>query len=102
MDIQFKKVWKEHKFYMASYLLDVMCVSGEYSSLGWKWNLDLPSIHAYCNMLQENKYKDNYERICHGLFAPIYQKKFGEEAPCLSLQGQKIVQKYGDWYMTFD
>jgi hypothetical protein len=27
---------------------------------------------------------------------------FGEEAPCLSPEGKKIVKAYGDWYMTFD
>ena len=25
---------------------------------------------------------------------------FGEEAPCLSPEGQNIVKEYGDWYMT--
>ena len=33
MDIQLKKVQKEHKLYIASYLLDVMCESREYPSL---------------------------------------------------------------------
>ena len=60
LDIQLKKVQKEHQFYMASYLLDVMCVSGEYPSLGWKWNPSLSSIHVYYKMLWENKYKEDY------------------------------------------
>ena len=38
--------------------------------------------------------------MCNGLFAPIYQILFGEEAPCLSLKGQNIIEAYGDWYMT--
>ena len=102
MDIQLKKVQKEHKFYMTSYLLYVMCASGKYPSLGWKWNRDLPSIHVYCKLIWENKYKEDYERICNGLFSLIYQIIFNEEAPCLSLEGQKVVQNYGDWYMTFN
>ena len=53
-------------------------------------------------MLCENKYKEEYELICNGLFSTIYQVLFGEEAPCLSLEGQKIVKEYGDWYMTLD
>ena len=100
MDFQLKKVKKEHKLYMDSYLLDVMCASGEYPSLGSKWNPDIPSIHVYCKILWENKYKEDYERICNLLFASIYQILFGEEAPCLSLEGHNIVQTYGDWYMT--
>ena len=51
-------------------------------------------------MLWENKYKEDYELICNGLFSTIYQVLFGEEASCLSPEGQKIVKEYGDWYMT--
>lgn len=51
-------------------------------------------------MLWEIKYKEDYELICNGLFPTLYQVLFGEEAPCLSLQGQKIVREYEDWYMT--
>ena len=86
---------------MDSYLLDVMCASREYPSLSWRWKLDLPSIHVYYKMLWKKKYEDD-ERICNGLFALIYRILFGEEAPCLSPKGHKIVQKYGDQYMTSD
>ena len=51
LDIQLKKVQKEHQFFMSSHLLDVMCASREYPYLGWKWKPDLPSIHVYCKML---------------------------------------------------
>jgi hypothetical protein len=53
-------------------------------------------------MLWENKYKEDYELICNGLFSTLYQVIFGEEAPCLSPEGQKIVKEYGDCYMTPD
>ena len=101
LDLQLKKAQKEHNFFMSSYLLDVMCASKEYPSLGWKWKSGLSSIHVYCKMLWKNKYKD-YDLICNGLFSTIYQVFFGEEAPCLSPKGQKIVKEYGDWYMTPD
>ena len=53
-------------------------------------------------MIWENKYKERYELICNGLFSTLYQVLFGEEAPCLSLEGQKMVKEYGDWYMKLD
>ena len=87
---------------MSSYLLDVMCASQEYDSLGWRWNADLSSIHVYCKMLWENKFKEDYELMCNGLFATIYQILFGEEASCLSPEGQRIVKEYGNGYMTPD
>ena len=51
LDNQLKKVHKEHQFYMSTYLMNVMSVSLEFSSLGWKWESNLPSIHVYCKML---------------------------------------------------
>jgi hypothetical protein len=86
-EFNFKKVQKEQKFYMVAYLLYVMCASREYLSLGWKWTPSLPSINVYCKMLWENKYKEDYDRIYDGLFAPIYQNLFGKEAPCFSPEG---------------
>ena len=87
---------------MSSYLLDVMCANIEYPSLRWKWEPSLLSVHVYCEMVWENKYKEDYELIYNGLFSTLYQVIFGEEAPCLSLEGKKIVKEYGDWYMTPD
>ena len=101
LDMQLSKVQKEHQFYMSSYLLDVMCASREYPSLGWKWKPYLPSIHVYYKILWQNKYKGDYERIFNDLFSTIYRILFGEEAPCLSPEGQKIVKAYGHRYMTY-
>ena len=87
---------------MSSYLLDVMCASIEFPSLGWKWEPSLLSVHVYCKMLWENKYKEDYELICNGLFSTLYQVIFGDKAPCLSPEGKRIVKEYGDCYMTLD
>ena len=85
---------------MSSYLLDVMCASKEYPSLGWRWEPNLSSIHVYCKIIWENKYNEDYEWVCNGLFSTLYQLLLGEEAPCLSPEGHKLVKQYGDWYMT--
>ena len=87
---------------MSSYLMNVMCASLKFPSLGWKWESILLLIHVYCKMLCETKYKEDYELICNGLYPTLYQVLFGEEAPCLSPKGKKIVKEYGDWYMTPD
>ena len=84
LDLQLKKSQKERQFFMSSYLLDLIYASGGCPSLGWKWKFDLTSIHVYYKMLWENKYKEDYEFICDGLFSIVYQVLFGEEAPCLS------------------
>ena len=51
-------------------------------------------------MLWETKYKEDYDQMCNTVFPTLYQVLFGEEAPCLSPEGQAIVKEYGDWYMT--
>ena len=90
IDLQLKKYQKEHPFFMSSYLLDVMCASIEYPSLGWKWEPNLSSVHVYCKMLWEKRYKENYVLIYNGLFSTLYQVIFGEE-----LMGVKIPPNKG-------
>ena len=77
-----------------------MCASRENPSLGWRWEPNLSSVHVYCKMLWENKYKKDNEWICNGLFSILYQVLVSEEAPCLSLEGHKLVKDYKYWYMT--
>ena len=77
-----------------------MCASLEFSSLEWKWEPSLPSVHVYCKMLWENKYKEDYDQICNKFFPSLYETLFREEIPCLSLARQASVKELGDWYMT--
>lgn len=81
-------------------LMDVMCANLEFPLLEWKWEPNLPSIHVYCKMLWENKYKEDYDQVCNKVFPTLYQVLFGEEKPCLSTEGQAIVKEFTDWYMT--
>ena len=99
LDNKLKKVHKENQFYMSTYLMNVMCASLEFPTLSWKWESSLPSIHVYCKMLWEKKYKEDYEMICKKLFLTLYQVLFGEEAPCLSPEGKEIVKEYGDCWL---
>ena len=71
LDLQLKKARKDHQFFMSSYLMNVMCASLDFPSLGWNWESNLPSIYVYCKMLWENKYKEDYDLICNGLFDTI-------------------------------
>ena len=51
LDLQLKKAHKKHQFFMSSYLLDMMCSSKEYPSLGCRGEPNLPSVNVYCKML---------------------------------------------------
>ena len=80
--------------------MGAMCANIDFPSLKWKWESSFPSIHVYCKMLWENKYKEDYDQICNKIFPTLYQILSCEEAPCLSPKGQAIVMEYADWYMT--
>jgi hypothetical protein len=60
-------------FHMASFLLDIMCVAHQYLKMGWAWQLTDPSIHIYCKVLWEHKYRTKYHKICEHFFAPLYE-----------------------------
>jgi hypothetical protein len=59
-------------FYMASYLLDFICVRNSFVGMNLNWHpLDLV-FHVYYNILRENKYKKFYVVICDQFIVPIY------------------------------
>ena len=80
--------------------MDVMCANLDFPSLKWKWEPSLSSVHVYCEMLWENKYKEGYDQRCNNFFPTLYQALFEKETPCLSPEGQAIVKEFKDWYMT--
>jgi hypothetical protein len=56
----------------------------------------LPHLVPDSLLLQEI----SYQTYVNGVVASLYQVLFDDEAPCLSPEGKKIVEEYGDWYMT--
>jgi hypothetical protein len=63
-------------FYMASYLLDIVCANNSFPGLNWNWNIAGSPIYVYCLGLWENKYKRNYAQFCNYFFAPSYRLIF--------------------------
>jgi hypothetical protein len=71
-------------FHMSSYLMDIMCVSHQYPNMGWKWKPSDESIHIYCKVLWEHKYKMEYQKICEHFLAPLYEFIFCTPTPCMT------------------
>ena len=61
LDNQLKKVQKNHQLCMSAYLMHVMCANIKFPSLEWKWESRLPSVHVYCKIFWETKYKEDYD-----------------------------------------
>jgi hypothetical protein len=86
-------------FYMALYLLDVMCTRNVFADMNLSWHLAELLVHVYFNMLWENRYKKYYSLICDEFIARIYFIVFKKEWPRLSATDKKMISKVGHWYL---
>jgi hypothetical protein len=62
-------------FYMASYLLDVMCARNVFAGMNLSWHVTELPVHFYFSVLWENWYK--------------------KECPRLSVASKKMISKVG-------
>jgi hypothetical protein len=86
-------------FYMASYLLDIVCARNDFAGMNLSWHTsDLP-VHVYFSILWENRYKKSYSLICDQFIAHIHLLLFKKECPRLSDTAKKIISKVGHWYL---
>jgi hypothetical protein len=96
---QISKEWEAPTFYMASYLLYVMCARNIFANMNLIWHVvDLP-VHVYFSVLWENKYKKSYSLICDESITQIYLILFKKEFQILSTIAKKIISKVGHWYL---
>jgi hypothetical protein len=86
-------------FYMASYLLDVMCARNIFSGMNLSLHVAELPVHVYFNILWENRYKKSYSLICDEFIACIYFILFKKECPRLSAAAKKMISKVGHWYL---
>jgi hypothetical protein len=86
-------------FYMASYLLDVICARNVFSGMNLNWHSSELPVHVYFNILWENRYKKSFSLICDQFIACIYSLLFKKECPRLSDEAKKVVSKVGHWYL---
>ena len=82
------------EFYMASYLLDVVCARCHFE--GWAHNWDqecaLP-IHKELQVFWDSKYKQDIEPISHSFIPTLYGKLLGKDAACMSWQAMETITK---------
>jgi hypothetical protein len=89
-------------FYMASYLLDVICASNIFGGLNLNWHISKLLVHVYFQILWDNKYKRSYSTICDFFLAPLYKIIFYRECPRLTKDAKKLISYIGNWYLQED
>jgi hypothetical protein len=85
-------------FYMASYLLDVICTRNIFAGMNLSWHISELPVHVYFSILWENRYKRSYALICDEFIARVYFIIFRKEFPRLSVAEKKMIAKVGHWY----
>jgi hypothetical protein len=78
-------------FYMASYLLDVICARNIFASMNLRCHVFELPIHVYFIILWENRYKRSYALICDDFIARVYFLIFRKEFPRLSEVAKKMI-----------
>lgn len=69
-------------FYMRAYIMDAICLSFDFPSIGWKWTLEYPTpIHLYHDILSESKHQSHFYRICNQVMLPLYKSILMEIPP---------------------
>jgi hypothetical protein len=86
-------------FYMASYLLDVICARNVFVRMKLSWHTSELPVHVYFSIFWENRYKKYYSLICDQFIARIYFLLFKKVCPRLSDATKKVVLKLGYWYL---
>jgi hypothetical protein len=86
-------------FHMSSYLIDIMCIAHQYPKMGWAWKPTDPTIHIYCKVLWEHKYRQEYHKICEHFLAPLYEFIFCMPTPCMIDKALVVIRRIGDWYL---
>jgi hypothetical protein len=86
-------------FYMASYLLDVMCAKNIFAAMNLILHITKLLVHVYFIILWENRYKKSYSLICDEFITHIYFIIFKKECPRLSTVAKKMIAKVGHWYL---
>lgn len=86
-------------FYMSAYIMDVICFSFYFPSMGWKWTLEDPTpIHLYHDILWESKYQSHFYRICNKVMLTLYKAIFYRNTPKLSQEAMTDFTVVGSWF----
>lgn len=86
-------------FYMSAYIIDAICFSFDFLSMGWKWTLEDPTpIHLYHDMIWESKYEPHFYKNWNKVMFPLYKAIFDRNSPRLSQEATIDFIVVGSWF----
>jgi hypothetical protein len=66
--------------------------------MGCKWKPLDPTIHIYCKILWEHKYRTKYQKICEQFLSLLYKFIFYAMTPCMTDKEIVVIRRIENWY----
>lgn len=87
------------KFYMASYLLDVVFTRCQFENWSYKWETSETNlVHHHYKVFWDTLYKSMIDVISESFIAPLYVQLYDEEPTCMSKRAMETVVKVAHWF----
>jgi hypothetical protein len=86
-------------FYMASYLLDVMCARNVFADMNLRWHVAELPVHVYFNILWENRYKNLMHSSAMNSSPTFILLFLRRNAQDYLQTAKKMIEKVGHWYL---
>jgi len=90
---------QEPPFYMAAYLLYLVCVEIYFPELKLQWGPETPVVHEMFQVMWIDRYPVHFYLICDMIVPHIFQALNGVLPPRLSVVAKNVIQSLGHWYL---
>ena len=85
---------------MSSILVDCILCTQSFLALRCNWDRDRTLIYTTYKLFWAHKYHGYYKEICERFIMPLYTLIFLTECNCMSEEAFKVIEEYGDYYLT--
>lgn len=89
----------EPPFFMAAYILDLVCVAIPFPELNLFWKCNTLAIHEMFQILWVDKYPVHFYSICSIIMPQVFCALNGSLPPRLSGEARNTIQLLGHWYL---
>jgi len=90
---------QEPPFYMAAYLLDLVCTAIHFLEIKLQWGSGSPAIHEMFQVMWTNRYPVHFYFICNMIMPQVFQALNGILPSRLSIEARNAIQSPGHWYL---
>ena len=85
---------------MSYILVDYILCSQSFLALRCNWDRDGTPVYTAYKLFWAHKYHGYYREICEHFIMSLYTLIFLIECNCMSEEAFKVIEEYGDYYLT--